>query len=201
MITLIETSKGDVSRCIHTPIYENSFLATSEHLFFWHLESSLWPVPGRWVRGMNEHVWEKVLPHPPTMGKTSGLEPEAHEIWDGESGGMHGSQYRLHISINWSSLEDADWTYLKSSLFTCLVIDIGCCQGPELGQSAKIPSCSLSTRLLEWWLHSKDKPPKRENEVGSFITFFKLVVASYTELLLQHFIHWKQEEGKWDSTF
>lgn len=52
-------------------------------------------------------------------------------------------------SINWSSLEDGDWTYLKSSLFTCLVIDVGCCQGPELGQSAKIPSCSLSMRLLE----------------------------------------------------
>lgn len=67
--------------------------------------------------------------------------------------------------------------------------------GPNCAAS-KIPPVASSTRLLnvKYGCIPRTSLPI-ENEVGSFITFFKLVVASYTELPGILFIEVKEEES------
>lgn len=92
-------------------------------------------------------------------------------------------------------------------------MDAGCWQGPQLHLSTEIPACGLFMWLLSivtaWYLGLKGEPHRRENQVGSYITFFDLVL----EVTHSHFcsilfirrellrpIH-NQGEGKNDSPY
>lgn len=43
----------------------------------------------------------------------------------------------LGFSCDWSHCGDWDWSHLKASSSTCLVVDVGCQLGPQLGHWVK----------------------------------------------------------------
>ena len=98
-------------------------------------------------------------------------------------------------SISWASLEARDWTHLKVSLSTCLVVAAGCCQGSRLGLSTGTPAGDLTMWLLVffkvWWPGSQREPSKGEGG-WKLYHLFSPSVSTYTESILQHFIHEKQ---------